>query len=108
METIIQAFVDNPVYLAVAVVLAIVILFGGIRKLIKLGLVMAAILVLYIAFLVWSGEEVDIETIKEGVQSAGETISEKAGEISESLKDRVGEAVEEKLDEKTEELFAPN
>ena len=108
METIIQAFVDNPVYLAVAVVLAIVILFGVIRKLIKLVLVMAAILVLYIAFLVWSGEEVDMEKIKKSVHSAGETISEKAGEISESLKDRVGEAVEEKLDEKTEELFAPN
>ena len=108
METIIQALVENPVYLAVAVVLAIVILFGVIRKLIKLVLVVAAILVMYIAYLVWSGEEVDMEKIKKSVQSAGETISEKAGEISESVKDRVGEAVEEKLDEKTEELFAPN
>ena len=108
METIIQALVENPVYLAVAVVLAIVILFGVIRKLIKLVLVVAAILVMYIAYLVWSGEEVDMEKIKKSVQSAGETISEKAGEISESVKDRVGEAVEEKLDEKTEELFSPN
>ena len=94
METIIQALVENPVYLAVAVVLAIVILFGVIRKLIKLVLVVAAILVMYIAYLVWSGEEVDMEKIKKSVQSAGETISEKAGEISESVKDRVGEAVE--------------
>ena len=69
---------------------------------------MAAVLVIYIAYLVWTGEEVDMDRIKEGVQSAGETISEKAEDISESVKEKVGEAVEEKLDEKTEELFSPN
>jgi F0F1-type ATP synthase membrane subunit a len=88
--------------------LAVVILFGVIRKLIKLVLVMAAILVIYVAYLVWTGEDVDMERIKEGVQSAGESISEKADEISESMKEKVGEAVEEKLDEKTKELFSPN
>ena len=108
MDAVIQALVENPVYLSVAVVLAIVILFGVIRKLMKLVLVVAAILVIYIAYLVWSGEDVGIERIKEGVQSAGEKISEKADEISESMKNKVGEAVEEKLDEKTEELFSPN
>ena len=50
METIIQAFVDNPVYLAVAVILALVIIIGFIRKLMKLVLVVAAILVIYINF----------------------------------------------------------
>ncbi|HBR86379.1 MAG TPA: hypothetical protein DEA65_00850 [Candidatus Marinimicrobia bacterium] len=108
MEAIIQALKENPVYLAVAVVLAIVILFGVIRKLIKLVLVMAAVLVIYIAYLVWTGEEVDMDRIKEGVQSAGESISEKAGEIGESMKEKVGETVEEKLDEKVEDLISPN
>ena len=81
MDVIIEALVENPVYLAVAVVLALIILFGLIRKLIKLVLVVAAILVIYVAYLAWSGEGVDMDRIKEGVQSAGETISEKAEDI---------------------------
>ncbi len=108
MDDIIRLLADNPVYLAVAVVLALIILFGAIRKLIKLVMIMVAILVIYIAYLVWTGEEVDMERIKEGVQSAGETITDKAEEFSESVKENVGDVVEEKLDEKTEELFSPN
>lgn len=108
MDALIQALVENPVYLAVAVVLAMIILFGVIRKLMKLVLVMAAVLVIYIAYLVWSGEEVDIDRIKEDVQSAGESIMEKTEEIGETLKEKVDEAVEEKLDEKVEDLIPPN
>ena len=108
MNEIISSLVENPVYLAVAVVLALIILFGVIRKLIKLVLIMGAILVIYIAYLSWTGEEVDMDLIKEGVQSAGESISETAEEITESVKEKVGEAVEEKLDKKSEELFSPN
>ncbi|MCH7764472.1 MAG: hypothetical protein IIB95_12170 [Candidatus Marinimicrobia bacterium] len=86
MDSIIQSLIDNPVYLAVAVVLALVILFGVVRKLVKLALVMAAVLVMYIAYLVYSGEDVNIDRIKEGVQSAKEVISEKAGELGKSVK----------------------
>ncbi|MCH7613998.1 MAG: hypothetical protein IIB45_11650 [Candidatus Marinimicrobia bacterium] len=86
MDSIIQSLIDNPVYLAVAVVLALVILFGVVRKLVKLALVMAAVLIMYIAYLVYSGEDVNIDRIKEGVQSAKEVISEKAGELGKSVK----------------------
>ncbi len=86
MDSIINSLTDNPVYLAVAVVLAIVILFGVLRKLVKLALVMAAVLVMYIAYLMWSGEDVNIDRIKEGVQSATDVISEKAGELGKSVK----------------------
>ena len=77
MEDLVKIFADNPVYLGIAVVLAGVILFGIIKKLIKLALVVAAVLVIYVAYLVWTGEEVNVDRIKEGVQSAGYAISEK-------------------------------
>jgi len=54
MEPIITFFSDQPVYLIVAVILAIVILFSFIKKLIKLAMVVAAVLVLYIAYLLWT------------------------------------------------------
>ncbi len=86
MDTIINSLTDNPVYLAVAVVLALVILFGVVRKLVKLALVMAAVLVMYIAYLVYSGEDVTIDRFKKDIQSTKEVISEKVGEISKSVK----------------------
>ena len=43
MDQSIEMLVSNPVYMAVAVVLALIILFGMIKKLIKLVLVVAAI-----------------------------------------------------------------
>ncbi len=86
MDTIINSLTDNPVYLAVAVVLALVILFGVVRKLVKLALVMAAVLIMYIAYLVYSGEDVTIDRFKKDMQSAKEVISEKAGELSKSVK----------------------
>ena len=58
METIIDQLAGNPVYLAVAVVLALIILFGVIKKLIKLVIIGAAIFVLYIAYMVWAGKEI--------------------------------------------------
>ncbi|MBT5096679.1 MAG: hypothetical protein HOM22_02595, partial [Candidatus Marinimicrobia bacterium] len=50
MDQSIEMLVSNPVYMAVAVVLALIILFGVIKKLIKLVLVVAAILILWVAY----------------------------------------------------------
>ena len=46
MENIIEAITANPVYLAIAVVLAIVVVYGFIKKIIKLVLVTASIFIL--------------------------------------------------------------
>ena len=71
MDPSIEVLVSNPVYMAVAVVLAIVILLGVIKKLFKLVLIVSAILVLWVAygitFMDWSVEDVKagMETVKE-------------------------------------------
>ena len=55
MEKIIEYFAANPVHLAVALVLAFVVLFSFVKKLLKLGLVIVAIFIFYIAYLVYTG-----------------------------------------------------
>ena len=71
MDQSIEVLVSNPVYMSVAVVLAIVILLGVIKKLFKLVLIVSAILVLWVAygitFMDWSVEDVKagMETVKE-------------------------------------------
>ena len=103
MDQSIEILVSNPVYMAVAVVLALIILFGVIKKLIKLVLVFAAILILWIAYMVWTGNDVSVETIREGVQSGVENVKEKVFETKLEVK----ETVEEKTEDQLNKIF-PN
>ena len=107
METIIQAFVDNPVYLAVAVILALVIIIGFIRKLMKLVLVVAAILVIYIAYMIFWLDKSPYE-IKEELEKIPEKLKETSSQIFYTGKDKIEKTFEEKLDEKVKDLVAPN
>ena len=97
MDQSIEMLVSNPVYMAVAVVLALIILFGVIKKLIKLVLVVAAILILWVAYMVWTGNDVSVETIREGVQSGVENVKEKVFETKSELKETVEEKTEYQL-----------
>ena len=89
MDQSIETLVSNPVYMAVAVVLALIILFGVIKKLIKLVMVVAAILILWVAYMVWTGDDVSVESIKEGVQTGVENVKEKVFETKEKVKGTV-------------------
>ena len=97
METIIDQLTENPVYLAVAVVLALIILFGVIKKLIKLVIVGAAIFVLYIAYMVWTGKEIpkSIHDVKQTIQETVEKTKDKGEQI---LEKKVGEKLDRMFD----------
>ena len=62
MEQFSNWLASDPIYMAVAVVLSLIILFGAIKKLFKIVMVAGALLVLWIAYTTWSGEEVSIES----------------------------------------------
>ena len=98
MDQSIETLVSNPVYMAIAVVLALIILFGVIKKLIKLVMVVAAILILWVAYMVRTGDNVSVESIKEGVQTGVENVKEKVFETKEKVKGTVGDKTEEELE----------
>ena len=50
MEQFSNWLASDPIYMAVAVVLALIILFGAIKKLFKIVIVAGALLVLWIAY----------------------------------------------------------
>lgn len=97
MDQSIEMLVSNPVYMAVAVVLALIILFGVIKKLIKVVLVVGAILILWVAYMVWSGNDISVETIKEDVQTGVENVKEKVFETKSKVKETVEEKTEDQL-----------
>jgi hypothetical protein len=87
----------NPVYLAVAVVLALIILFGVIKKHIKLNIIRAAILVLDIDHMVWAGKEIpkSLHDVQQTIQDTVEKGKEKGGQI---LEKKVGEKIDQVFD----------
>ncbi len=96
IDDLVRIFSENPAYLGIAVVFAAVILFGVIKKLMKLVLVMAAVLVIYVAYLIITGDDVSA-SLKE--------IGEKGSEVIETGKEKVGEYFEEKSEEALEKIL---
>ena len=85
-------------------VLAILILFSVIKKLIKLALVTVAILALYLGYLAYTGKEVPTTpdelkvTIQEKVKEGKEVIDQKVKEMNRSLKKKTSKLMEEKVE----------
>ncbi len=95
LEQIINTLTSNPLYLVIAVAFAVIILFGVIKKLLKLVLVVAAVFVIYIAYLIWTGQEVP-DSFDKVKQSAQESV--------EKGTDWIKKTVEEKADEKLDQI----
>ncbi|UZJ37211.1 hypothetical protein [Prosthecochloris sp. SCSIO W1103] len=58
MEQVVSLLVENPLYLVIAVILSIVVLLLFLRKILKLLVIIAAVGILYVAYLYWSGENI--------------------------------------------------
>jgi len=86
------------------VVLAIIILMGVIKKLVKMALVVGAILVLWIAYMVWTGQDVSVDKLKKTIQTGVETIGEKTVESRKEAFKSAQESVEDKVEEQAEKL----
>ena len=98
MEKIIEYFAANPVHLAIALVLAFIVLFSFVKKLLKLGLVIIAILIIYIAYLVYTGQEFDPGKFDEVGQKAKEIINESKESIEKTIDKKKKEAVDSVLE----------
>ena len=95
MENIIEAITHNPVYLAIAVILAVIVVYGFIKKIIKLVLVKASILVLYIAYLHFTGK--DTAEITQSVSKSAEILKDAVSKTGEKVKDSAIKSIEKKV-----------
>lgn len=70
MKTIVDTLVGNPVLLAAAVILSVLILIAFFRRIFRLLMVAAALFVLYAAWMTWRGEEVmkPVEQVRRSVE----------------------------------------
>ena len=98
MEKIIEYFAANPVHLAIALVLAFIVLFSFVKKLLKLGLVIVAIFIIYIAYLVYTGQEFDPGQFDEVGKKAKEIINESKESIEKTIYNKKKDAVDSVLE----------
>jgi len=97
MENIIEAITDNPVYLAIAVILAVIVVYGFIKKIIKLVLVTASIFILYIAYLHYTGK--DTAEITQSVSKSAEILKDAVSKTGEKVKDSALKTIEKKVED---------
>jgi Ca2+/Na+ antiporter len=94
MENIIELITSNPVYLAIAVILAIVIVYGFVKKIIKLALVTGAVFILYVAYLHYSGK--NTSEISKTVSKSAEILKEAVSKTGEKVKDSAIKSIEKR------------
>ncbi len=79
--------INDPVYLVIAIILAIAVLFSVAKKLFKFVVILIAICVLYIGYLYYIGEEIPettnelIEDISKRTEGAVEDLLDKSGDL---------------------------
>ena len=77
-----NVIINDPVYIMIAVILAISVAFSVVKKLFKLVVILIAICVLYIGYLYYTGEE-----IPKTSDDLIENVSNKAADAVEDLLD---------------------
>ena len=97
MENIIEAVTSNPVYLAIAVILAVVIVYGFVKRVIKLVLVTASVFILYIAYLHYTGK--NTAEISKQVSKSAEILKEAVSKTGEKVKGSALKTIEKKVEE---------
>lgn len=74
MDSLVNLLTENPTYLIIAVVFAVIILFSLAKKLLKISLIAASVLILWIAYTVWTGQEISQDELKDRFIETGEKL----------------------------------
>jgi len=93
INNIINALYSDPVYLVIAIILSALILYSLVKKLVKLMLYLVAILIIYLGYLYFTGQELpkDINEIIDqgsGIIEKGTVIIEE--QIEKVMDDKKG------------------
>ena len=101
---------QNPFFLILAVIIAAFIIFGVIKKLFKLALIVLAAFVIYIAYLLWTGQDIpkSFDGIKDSFKETISRSKDNAEETKENIKDaakkKAGEVAKDEFNEIIEDV----
>ena len=107
MGSLIDIVFSNPVYLAIVVILTILLAYALIKKVIKLIFTTGVILIIYVIYLNYTGQEVpkNMDDLKESVSEKVEMVKEATAESINEAKESTRKVVEKKVEEKIDDLL---
>ena len=107
MESLIDIELSNTVYMAIAVILGILLAYALVKKVIKLILTIGILLVLYVIYLNYTGQEIpkNMDDLKESVSDKVDKVKEATSESMNEAKESTRKIVEEKVEEKLDKLL---
>ena len=93
-----EIIINDPVYITIAVLLAVSVVFSVVKKLFKFAVVLIAICVLYVGYLYYTGDEMPktSDDLMEDVSKRTEDTVEDLLDQSEDLKKKVKKVIEDK------------
>tara|TARA_B100000989_G_scaffold273006_1_gene230826 strand:- start:1007 stop:1336 length:330 start_codon:yes stop_codon:yes gene_type:complete len=108
MENLFDTALSNPIYLAILAIIFILLLYAIIKKIIKLVISFGIILVVYVLYLNYTGQEVPktVEDLKKSVTGNMDKAKEVASKSIENAKESTRKVVEEKAKEKIDEILS--
>ncbi len=108
MENLFDTALSNPIYLAILAIIFILLLYAIIKKMIKLVISFGIILIVYVLYLNYTGQEVPktVEDLKKSVSGNVDKAKEVASKSIENVKESTRKVVEEKAKEKIDEILS--
>ena len=89
MEALIDKVFTDPTLIKVGIVLGILIVLSIFKKLYKAVLILVVVLFLYIAYLAYTGEEIETDKMKKQAEKSLNDTQEKVEDFIDSAKDKI-------------------
>ena len=108
MENLFDTALSNPIYLAILAIIFILLAYAIIKKIIKLVISFGIILIAYVLYLNYTGQDVPktVEDLKKSVSGNVDKAKGVASKTFENAKESTRKAVEETAKEKIEEILS--
>ena len=108
MENLFDVAISNPIYIAILAIIFILLTYAIIKKIIKLVISFGIILIVYVLYLNYTGQEVPktVEDLKKSVSGNVKKAKKVASKSIENAKESTRKVVEETAKEKIEEILS--
>ena len=102
MGNLFDIALSNPIYLAILAIIFILLLYAIIKKIIKLVISFGIILIVYVLYLNYTGQEVpkNVEDLKKSVSENVDKAKEVASKSIENAKESTGKLWKKRLKKK--------
>jgi len=107
LDSLLPTIINNPVYLAISVVIFIALIFSIIKQLFKFAAIFIVLLIAYFGYLHYTGQEMPIskeelinnfdKNSKEVIEDLEGTVEDLKNKTQDMLKDIIDEKIKEKL-----------